>query len=104
MQNSAAVADFGPGYGWRLIVQSWTPQGDGQPENGAGHVDSFPLPKAPAVEPGVAAVAAQRRPHRVADAAAERLQPNAGSGWSRATAASSPSATRTSTARRAACT
>jgi hypothetical protein len=51
VQNSAAVADFGPGYGWRLIVQSWTPQGNGQPRFGAGHVDSFPLPKAPRVTP-----------------------------------------------------
>jgi hypothetical protein len=51
MQNSAAVADFGPGYGWRLIVQSWTPQGNGQPRFGAGHLDSFPLPKAPHVSP-----------------------------------------------------
>ncbi len=51
MQNSAAVADFGPGYGWRLVIQSWLPQGDGQPQHGAGRIDSFPLPKAPASVP-----------------------------------------------------
>ena len=51
MQNSAAVANFGPGYGWRLIVQSWRPQGDGQPKHGSGRVDSFRLPKAPRVAP-----------------------------------------------------
>ncbi len=51
VQNSAAVADFGPGYGWRLIIQSWLPEGDGQPQNGAGRVESFPLPKAPAIAP-----------------------------------------------------
>jgi hypothetical protein len=51
VQNSAAVADFGPGYGWRLVIQSWKPQGDGQPQNGAGRIESFPLPKAPAVAP-----------------------------------------------------
>ncbi|MGO9875528.1 MAG: FG-GAP repeat domain-containing protein [Acidimicrobiia bacterium] len=51
VQNSAAVADFGPGYGWRLVIQSWLPQGDGQPQSGSGRVDSFPLPKAPAVAP-----------------------------------------------------
>ena len=32
MQNSAAVADFGPGYGWRLIIQSWVPAGRRSPE------------------------------------------------------------------------
>jgi hypothetical protein len=51
MQNSAAVADFGRGYGWRLVVQSWLPQGNGQPRNGSGRVDSFPLPRAPRVAP-----------------------------------------------------
>jgi hypothetical protein len=51
VQNSAAVADFGPGYGWRLIIQSWLPQGDGLPKDGAGRVESFPLPKAPATTP-----------------------------------------------------
>jgi hypothetical protein len=51
MQNSAAVADFGPGIGWRLIVQSWLPRGDGQPKNGSGRVDSFPLPIAPRIAP-----------------------------------------------------
>jgi hypothetical protein len=51
VQNSAAVADFGRGYGWRLIVQSWVPQGDGHPRNGSGRVDSFPLPKTPRVAP-----------------------------------------------------
>ena len=51
MQNSAAVANFGTGYGWRLIVQSWVPQGDGHPRNGAGRVDSFPLPKTPMIAP-----------------------------------------------------
>jgi ribosomal protein L24E len=51
MQNSAAVADFGPGYGWRLIVQSWATQGNGQPRNGSGRVDAFPLPKRPRITP-----------------------------------------------------
>jgi hypothetical protein len=51
VQDSAAVANFGPGYGWRLIVQSWKPQGDGLPVHGAGRVDSFPLPIAPHVTP-----------------------------------------------------
>ena len=51
VQNSAAVADFGPRLGWRLVVQSWVPQGDGQPQHGAGRVESFPLPKAPAIAP-----------------------------------------------------
>ena len=36
VQDSAAVADFGPGYGWRLIVQSWHPEGDGLPKDGSG--------------------------------------------------------------------
>ena len=66
VQNSAAVADFGPGYGWRLIIQSWLPLGDGLPKNGAGRVESFHLPKAPADRARVAAVAAQRRAHRIA--------------------------------------
>ena len=51
VQDSAAVADFGPGAGWRLIVQSWLPQGGGQPKNGSGRVDSFPLPVAPRIAP-----------------------------------------------------
>ncbi len=51
VQDSAAVADFGPGYGWRMIVQSWLPQGDGQPQHGAGRVESFALPHAPATPP-----------------------------------------------------
>jgi hypothetical protein len=51
VQDSAAVANFGPGYGWRLVVQSWLPQGDGLPIHGAGRVDAFPLPKAPGVAP-----------------------------------------------------
>ena len=51
VQNSAAVADFGPGYGWRLIIQSWLPLGDGLPKDGAGRVESFHLPKAPAIAP-----------------------------------------------------
>ena len=50
-QNSAAVADFGPGAGWRLVIQSWVPEGDGQPQHGSARVESFPLPKAPAVAP-----------------------------------------------------
>src|SRR6185437_7880348 len=32
-QNSAAVRDVGPGYGWRMVIQSWVPQGDGQPQH-----------------------------------------------------------------------
>jgi hypothetical protein len=51
MQNSAAVGNFGAGGGWRLIVQSWAPRGDGAPRHGAGRVDSIPLPKAPRVAP-----------------------------------------------------
>jgi hypothetical protein len=51
MQNSAAVANFGPGYGWRIVIQSWATQGDGQPRNGSGRVDAFPLPKAPRIAP-----------------------------------------------------
>jgi ribosomal protein L24E len=51
MQNSAAVANFGRGYGWRLVVQSWVTQGNGQPKNGSGRVDAFPLPIAPRVAP-----------------------------------------------------
>ena len=51
VQNSAAVANFGRGAGWRIVVQSWAPQGDGHPEHGAGRVDSFPLPKTPRVTP-----------------------------------------------------
>jgi len=51
VQNSAAVADFGPGYGWRLIIQSWLPQGDGLPKDGAGRVESFHMPTAPAIDP-----------------------------------------------------
>ena len=47
MQNSAAVANFGGRYGWRLIVQSWRPQGDGLPRHGAGKVSSYRLPKPP---------------------------------------------------------
>jgi hypothetical protein len=46
-QNSAAVANFGRGYGWRLITQTWRPQGDGRPIHGAGKVSSYRLPKAP---------------------------------------------------------
>ena len=51
VQNSAAVADFGPGYGWRMIIQSWRPQGDGLPRSGSARVESFRLPKAPATAP-----------------------------------------------------
>ena len=51
MQNSAAVANFGRGVGWRLIVQSWRPQGGGLPRNGSGRVASYRLPKAPKVTP-----------------------------------------------------
>jgi ribosomal protein L24E len=51
MQNSAAVANFGPGYGWRLVIQNWLPQGNGEPKNGTGRVDSFPLPKTPRIAP-----------------------------------------------------
>src|SRR5207342_3178060 len=38
VQNSAAVANFGPGYGWRIVIQSWLPQGNGQPKNGSGRL------------------------------------------------------------------
>ena len=51
VQNSAAVADFGTGYGWRLIVQSWLPAADGHPAHGSGRVDSIPLPRTPAIAP-----------------------------------------------------
>jgi hypothetical protein len=51
VQNSAAVADFGPGFGWRLIIQSWRPMGDGLPKDGSGRVESFRLPVAPKVAP-----------------------------------------------------
>jgi hypothetical protein len=44
VQNSAAVANFGPGVGWRLVVASGIP-------SGAGRVDSFPLPQAPMSAP-----------------------------------------------------
>jgi hypothetical protein len=50
-QNSAAVANFGAGTGWRLVVQSWLPSGDGTPQNGSGQVDSFPLPVTPGAPP-----------------------------------------------------
>ena len=48
-QNSAAVADFGRGYGWRLITQTWRPQGDGAPRHGAGKVSSYKLPRPPRI-------------------------------------------------------
>ena len=66
VQNSAAVADFGPGYGWRLIIQSWLPLGDGLPKDGAGRVESFHLPKAPATAPAWPQwrLATRRTPHR----------------------------------------
>jgi hypothetical protein len=51
VQDSAAVADFGPGVGWRMIIQSWHPQGSGLPKDGSARIESFPLPKAPAVAP-----------------------------------------------------
>jgi outer membrane protein assembly factor BamB len=51
MQDSAAVANFGKGIGWRLITQSWRPQGNGQPIYGAGKVSSYPLPVAPRITP-----------------------------------------------------
>ena len=50
VQDSAAVANFGPGYGWRLIVQSWV-SGDGIPKDGSSRLDSFPLPHTPKVAP-----------------------------------------------------
>jgi len=50
-QNSAAVADFGKGYGWRLITQTWRPQGDGLPKHGAGKVSSYKLPRPPRITP-----------------------------------------------------
>jgi len=51
VQDSAAVANFGPGLGWRIVVQSWKPQGDGTPAHGAGRVDAIPLSVAPRVTP-----------------------------------------------------
>jgi len=51
VQDSAAVADFGPGIGWRIVIQSWKPQGDGLPKHGSGRVESFPLPHAPTIAP-----------------------------------------------------
>ncbi len=51
VQNSAAVANFGPGYGWRLLIQSWRPLGDGLPKHGEARLDSFRLPKSPTVAP-----------------------------------------------------
>ena len=51
VQDSAAVADFGPGIGWRMIIQSWRPQGSGLPKDGSARVESFPLPKAPLIAP-----------------------------------------------------
>ena len=51
VQDSAAVANFGPGYGWRLIIQSWVPQGDGLPKHGSGRVESFHLPITPRIAP-----------------------------------------------------
>ncbi len=51
VQNSAAVANFGRGYGWRLVIQSWRPQGDGHPRQGSGRLDSIPLPTAPRTAP-----------------------------------------------------
>jgi hypothetical protein len=51
-QNSAAVANFGRGVGWRLITQTWKPQGDGRPIHGAGKVSSYKLPKVPGHTPG----------------------------------------------------
>lgn len=50
IQNSAAVANFGAGVGWRLVVQSWKAT-DGRPINGTATVSSFPLPRAPGVKP-----------------------------------------------------
>ena len=38
IQNSAAVANFGAGRGWRLIVQSWVPGPSGHVEDGSGRV------------------------------------------------------------------
>jgi len=51
VQDSAAVADFGAGYGWRMVIQSWLPQGSGLPKDGSARVESFPLPVAPATQP-----------------------------------------------------
>jgi outer membrane protein assembly factor BamB len=47
VQNSAAVANFGRGYGWRLVTQTWLPPSDGRIMNGVGRVSSYPLPKKP---------------------------------------------------------
>jgi len=46
-QNSAAVANFGRGYGWRLVTQTWRPQSDGKAIHGTGKVSVYPLPKKP---------------------------------------------------------
>jgi hypothetical protein len=51
-QNSAAVANFGKGQGWRIITQTWRPRGDGRPIHGAGKVASYKLPKRPLRTPG----------------------------------------------------
>jgi hypothetical protein len=51
VQDSAAVADFGPGVGWRMLIQSWRPQGSGLPKDGSARLESFPLPTAPAIAP-----------------------------------------------------
>jgi hypothetical protein len=46
-QNSAAVANFGRGLGWRLVTQTWRPQGNGKPMQGAGKVSLYRLPNKP---------------------------------------------------------
>jgi hypothetical protein len=46
-QNSAAVANFGRGYGWRLVTQTWRPQSDGKAIHGTGKVSVYPLPEKP---------------------------------------------------------
>jgi outer membrane protein assembly factor BamB len=46
-QNSAAVANFGRGSGWRLVTQTWRPQGTGRPMEGVGKVSVYRLPKPP---------------------------------------------------------
>jgi hypothetical protein len=44
VQNSAAVANFGDGLGWRLVTQTWRSQSDGRV---AGKVSVYRLPKKP---------------------------------------------------------
>ena len=93
-----------PGYGWRLIIQSWAPQGNGLPKNGSGRVDVVPVAEGAASRARVAAVATQSAATASPPDAATAGPPTPATGSSRTTAACSASATRSSTARPAACT